>query len=202
MPRAGEERHTLQAAAGRLAPAPRDHESPVTATHVLPPAEIGEILKNIPHRHPFLLIDRMEACEPGKWVRAVKNVTSNDAFFAGVPRDRRVMPQMLVVEALAQSSGALCHYSGLMRDIEKPLIFFAGFDKCRFLGSARAGQSLILECRLIRALRDVVKVSGTASVDGEPILELELTAVIRGMDGATAVRAKGGNASVASAGTA
>lgn len=174
----------------------------MTATHVLPPAEIGEILKNIPHRHPFLLIDRMDACEPGKWVRAVKNVTSNDAFFAGVPRDRRVMPQMLVVEALAQSSGALCHYSGLMRDIEKPLIFFAGFDKCRFLGSARAGQSLVLECRLIRAMRDVVKVSGTASVDGEAILELELTAVIRGMDGATAVRGKNGTASVAGAGSA
>jgi 3-hydroxyacyl-[acyl-carrier-protein] dehydratase len=174
----------------------------VTATHVLPPAEIGEILKNIPHRHPFLLIDRMEACEPGKWVRAVKNVTSNDAFFAGVPRDRRVMPQMLVVEALAQSSGALCHYSGLMRDIEKPLIFFAGFDKCRFLGSARAGESLVLECRLIRAMRDVVKVSGTASVDGAPILELELTAVIRGMDGATAVRGKNEGSSVAGTGTA
>ena len=76
------------------------------------------------------------------------------------------MPQMLVVEALAQSSGALCHYSGLMRDIEKPLIFFAGFDKCRFLGSASAGQSLVLECHLIRAMRDVIKVAGTASVDG------------------------------------
>jgi 3-hydroxyacyl-[acyl-carrier-protein] dehydratase len=169
---------------------------------VLPPAEIGEILKNIPHRHPFLLIDRMEACEPGKWVRAVKNVTSNEAFFADVPRDRRVMPQLLVVEALAQSSGALCHYSGLTRDIEKPLIFFAGFDKCRFLGSARAGQSLVLECRLIRAMRDVVKVAGTASVEGEAILELELTAVIRGMDGTTAVRAKSEGTSAAGAGTA
>jgi 3-hydroxyacyl-[acyl-carrier-protein] dehydratase len=162
----------------------------VNSANILPPAEISDILKNIPHRHPFLLIDRTEACEPGRWVRAVKNVTSNDAFFAGVPRERRVMPQMLVVEALAQSSGALCHYSGLMRDIERPLIFFAGFDKCRFLGTARAGQSLVLECRLIRALRDVVKVAGTASVDEQPILELELTAVIRGMDGASAVRSK------------
>jgi 3-hydroxyacyl-[acyl-carrier-protein] dehydratase len=145
-------------------------------------ADIGEILAHIPHRYPFILIDRMEACEPGKWVRVTKNVTAQEWFFAGIPVENRVMPQMLVVEALAQSSGALCYYSGLMNSVAKPIIFFAGIDKCRFGRPVRPGDQLILECKLRRAMRDVVKVSGLASVNGEMSVELQLTAVIRDMD--------------------
>jgi len=145
-------------------------------------ADIGEILAHIPHRYPFILIDRMEACEPGKWVRTTKNVTAQEWFFAGIPVANRVMPQMLVVEALAQSSGALCFYSGLMDNVAKPIIFFAGIDKCRFGRPVRPGDQLLLECKLRRAMRDVVKVSGLASVNGEMSVELQLTAVIRDMD--------------------
>ncbi len=151
-------------------------------TTTLRSADIGEILAHIPHRYPFILIDRMEACEPGKWVRVTKNVTAQEWFFAGIPVESRVMPQMLVVEALAQSSGALCYYSGLFDAVAKPIIFFAGIDKCRFGHPVRPGDQLVLECKLRRTMRGVVKVSGHASVDGKMSVELQLTAAIRDMD--------------------
>jgi 3-hydroxyacyl-[acyl-carrier-protein] dehydratase len=145
-------------------------------------ASISDILKHIPHRYPFILIDRMLAFEPGKWVRVLKTVTANEWYFRGVPHHRRIMPSMLLVESLAQSSGALTHYSGLMANLSKPIIFFAGIDKCKFGRDVRPGDSLILECTLIRALRDVIKVRGLASVDGEAALDLTLMAVVRDMD--------------------
>ena len=148
----------------------------------LPSADIAEILTHIPHRYPFILIDRMEACEPGKWVRVTKNVSAQEWFFAGIPAERRVMPQLLVVEALAQSSGALCHYSGLMDRVAKPIVFFAGIDRATFGRDVRPGDQLVLECKLVRAMRDVVKVSGRATVDGEMSVDLQLTAVIRDMN--------------------
>lgn len=145
-------------------------------------ADISEILSHIPHRYPLILIDRMEACEPGQWVRVIKNVSAQEWFFAGVPAERRVMPQLLVVEALAQSSGALCYYSGYFDRVAKPIVFFAGIDQCRFGREARPGDQLVLDCKLVRHMRDVVKVSGRASIDGETAVELLLTAVIRDMD--------------------
>lgn len=155
----------------------------------LPSADIVKILTHIPHRYPFLLIDRMEACEPGKWVRVIKNVSAQEWFFAGMPTEQRTMPQLLVVEALAQSSGALCHYSGMMRDVAKPIIFFAGIDKCRFGVAVRPGDQLVLECNLVRSMRDVVKMSARASVHDAMVAELQLTAVIRDMDASAALQA-------------
>jgi 3-hydroxyacyl-[acyl-carrier-protein] dehydratase len=142
-------------------------------------ASTADILRHIPHRYPFILIDRMEACVPGKSVRCIKNVSASEWFFNGAARGEFVMPSMLLVEALAQSSGALTHYSGLMTNIVKPIIFFAGIDKCKFGRDVRAGDTVTLECTLLRALRDVIKVKGVASVDGEMALELTLMAVVR-----------------------
>lgn len=154
----------------------------MTTPSILPPADINEILKHIPHRYPFLLIDRMEACEPNKWVRVIKNVSNNDWFFAGVPAGRRVMPQMLVLEALAQAAGVLCHYSGMMSRIGKSIIFFAGIGDCRFGRDVVPGDQVALECTLSRSLRGVAKLTGSAIVDGELVLSSDLTAVIRDMD--------------------
>jgi 3-hydroxyacyl-[acyl-carrier-protein] dehydratase len=151
-----------------------------------PPADtasIADILRHIPHRYPFILIDRMDACVPGKSVRCIKNVTASEWYFEGFARGERVMPSMLLVEALAQSSGALSHYSGLMTSIVKPIIFFAGIDKCTFGRDVRAGDTLTLDCTLLRALRDVIKVKAVASVDGEMAVELILMAVVRNMEG-------------------
>ena len=141
----------------------------------LPPADIIEILRHIPHRYPFLLIDRMQSCEPHKRVHVIKNVTSGEWFLGAAKRG--MMPQMLVVEALAQAAGVLCHYSGLMGD--NTLIFFAGMENLACSGSVRVGDTLDLECTLKRALRGVVKLDGTASVGGNVVVKGELTAVIR-----------------------
>ena len=147
-------------------------------------ASIADILRHIPHRYPFILIDRMESCVAGKSVRCVKNVSASEWYFGRAGGGERVMPSMLLVEALAQSSGALSHYSGLMTNIAKPIIFFAGIDKCVFGRDVRVGDTVVLECTLLRALRDVIKVKGVATVDGEMALELTLMAVVRDMEGA------------------
>jgi 3-hydroxyacyl-[acyl-carrier-protein] dehydratase len=153
----------------------------LTTTTLLPPSDTAEILKHIPHRYPFMLIDRMEACEPNQWVRVIKNVTHADEFFAGLPAHQRVMPQMLMLESLAQACGVLCHYSGMMSRIGKTIFFFAGFDKCRFGRDVVPGDQLLLECTMKRAARGVAKIHGRASVDGAMAVESDMTAVIRDM---------------------
>ena len=160
----------------------------MTTPTLLPPSDISEILKHIPHRYPFLLIDRMDACEPNKWARVIKNVSQDDEFFTGVPMDRRTMPHMLVLESLAQAAGVLCHYSGMMSRIGKTIFFFAGFDRCRFGRSVYPGDQLLLECSMKRAARGVAKIHGRASVDGELVVESDLTAVIRDMEDESAKR--------------
>ena len=145
-------------------------------------SDLAEILKHIPHRYPFLLIDRMLGCEPNRWVKVIKNVSGNDWFFQGIPIGQRVMPQMLAVEALAQSAGVLCHYSGMTSRIGKTIFFFAGFDNCRFGRQAVPGDQLLLECTMKRSMRGVAKLSGRASIDGEMAVETNLTAVLRDME--------------------
>ncbi|MFO1323837.1 MAG: 3-hydroxyacyl-ACP dehydratase FabZ [Burkholderiales bacterium] len=162
----------------------------MTTTSSIPPADIDEILRHIPHRYPFLLIDRMEACEPGKYIRVIKNVSANDWFFAGVAPERRVMPQLLVVEALAQAAGALSYYSGMMSRMGTSIIFFAGIENCTFGRDVVPGDQVTLECTLKRSMRGVAKLTGSASVDGEQVLSSDLTAVIRDMPGVRAASAE------------
>jgi len=135
-----------------------------------------------------MLIDRMEACEPNQWVRVIKNVTHTDEFFTGMPVAKRVMPQMLLLESLAQAAGVLCHYSGMMSRIGKTIFFFAGFDKCHFGRDVVPGDQLLLVCTMKRAARGVAKIHGRGSVDGEIVVESDLTAVIRDMEDEAAKR--------------
>ena len=153
----------------------------MTSPTLIPPSDITEILKHIPHRYPFLLIDRMEGCEPHQWARVIKNVSHNEEFFVDLPPDRHVMPQMLLLESLAQAAGVLCHYSGMMSKIGKTIFFFAGFDQCHFGRDVVPGDRLLLECTMKRAARGVAKIHGRASVDGVMVVESDLTAVIRDM---------------------
>jgi 3-hydroxyacyl-[acyl-carrier-protein] dehydratase len=125
----------------------------------------------------------MIACEPNKWVRAIKNVSANENFFAGVAAGQRIMPQLLVVEALAQAAGILCHYSGMMSQIGRSIIFFAGIENCRFGRDVVPGDQVAFECMLRRSMRGVAKLTGSAMVDGELVLSSELTAVVREMEG-------------------
>ena len=140
---------------------------------------IISILRHILHRYPFVLIDRLESCVPGHTVRMTKLISNDEWFLRDRGDGQRVMPSMLIVEALAQASGALSHYSGLMDQFDSPIMLFAGIDKCRFGIDARPGDTLILECALTRSLRNVVKMSGRAVVKDELVVELALTAVIQ-----------------------
>ncbi len=143
-------------------------------------SNIGEILQHIPHRYPFLLIDHVVACEPHRFVRVAKNVTRTEWFLAG--RSPAVMPPLLVVEALAQAAGVLCHYSGMMSRIGKAIIFFAATEHGHFGRDVAAGERLDLVCTLNQARRGVAKLSAAATVDGATVVEAQLTAVVRDID--------------------
>jgi 3-hydroxyacyl-[acyl-carrier-protein] dehydratase len=141
--------------------------------------EIGEILRHTPHRYPFILVDRALDGIPSKSIRVVKNVTTNEHFFDGIPRDAQRMPRLLLVEAFAQCCGVLCHFSGLSKPHGETLTFFAGIDNCRFYGEVVPGDQVVFDCVLKRASRGVVKFAGRGVVNDKVVVELETTAVLR-----------------------
>lgn len=144
--------------------------------------DIIHIVRNMPHRYPFVLIDRAVDGEAGKWIRAIKNVTTNESFFGQMPIERRCMPRVLLIEALAQCSGVLCHVSGLSKPEGKTLTFFAGVDKCKFSGTVVPGDQIVLDCYLKRAMRGIVKFSGRGSVNNREVVSMEMTAALRDRD--------------------
>jgi 3-hydroxyacyl-[acyl-carrier-protein] dehydratase len=141
--------------------------------------DIVEIFKQLPHRYPFLLVDRILECTPGKSIRGLKNVTINEPFFQGHFPGFPVMPGVLVIEALAQVSGLLSYVSGVAKSGGGALIFFAGIDGARFRKQVVPGDQLILESEVIRVVRGVGKFRTRATVDGELACEAELIAAIR-----------------------
>lgn len=126
--------------------------------------DINEIMKVIPHRPPFLLIDRILEVEPGVRVKALKNVTYNEDFFKGHYPDYPVMPGVLIVEAMAQA-GAFAILS--MPEMEGRRPFFGGVDKVKFRKQVRPGDTLVLEMTLDKLKRSFGKGTGKAYVDGE-----------------------------------
>jgi len=144
-----------------------------------PPSDIQRVFRHVPHRYPFVLVDHVEACEAGAWVRARKHVSFDEPFFETVRDERPAMPSTLIVEALAQAGGVLCLYSGLSKPDGASITYLAGIDHTRFERPAYAGETIILECRIARALRGVVRLEGRATVDGELVVETRLTVVIR-----------------------
>jgi 3-hydroxyacyl-[acyl-carrier-protein] dehydratase len=141
--------------------------------------DIAEILKHLPHRYPFLLVDRVLECTPGKSIRALKNVTINEPFFQGHFPGFPLMPGVLVIEALAQVSGLLAFVSGDAKMGGSSLIYFAGIDNARFKKQVVPGDQLILEAEVIRVIRGVGKFRARATVDGDLACEAELIAAIR-----------------------
>ncbi len=141
--------------------------------------DIGEILKQLPHRYPFLLVDRVLSCDPGVSIRGLKNITYNEPFFQGHFPGFPLMPGVLVIEALAQLSALLAFYSGQAKPCGKSLIYFAGIDGARFKRQVVPGDQLILESEVIRIIRGIGKFRTRATVDGELACEAELIAAIR-----------------------
>jgi 3-hydroxyacyl-[acyl-carrier-protein] dehydratase len=141
--------------------------------------DICEIMQYLPHRFPFLLVDRVVECVPGQRIRAVKNVTINEPFFEGHFPGYPVMPGVLVVEALAQVSVILVYKTlGKMPD-GKSLIFFAGIDHARFKRQVLPGDQLMLESTEVRLMRGVGKFAVRAKVGEVLVAEAQLLAVLR-----------------------
>lgn len=135
--------------------------------------DIRGIMELLPHRYPFLLVDRVLENEKGKRLVAVKNVTINEEFFEGHFHGRPVMPGVLIIEALAQATGLLTFTSFDSPDSGN-VYFLVGVDKARFRRPVVPGDQLRLEVSLTRRIRNVVRFRGTATVDGEKAAEVEL----------------------------
>jgi 3-hydroxyacyl-[acyl-carrier-protein] dehydratase len=141
--------------------------------------DIEEIMRYLPHRYPFLLVDRITALEDGKSIRGIKNVTMNEPFFAGHFPGYPVMPAVLVIEALAQIASILAWKIAGRSPADGSLIFFAGIDNARFRRQVRPGDQLVLESEVQRLVRGIGKFAVRAKVDGEIVAEADLMAAMR-----------------------
>lgn len=142
--------------------------------------DINEILNYLPHRPPFLLIDRVVDIQPNESLTAVKNVTINEPFFAGHFPQQPIMPGVLILEALAQTATVFAFYS-LKEETKDAIYLFAGIDKARFKRPVEPGDQLMLKVDLIRARHDVWKVHATATVDEEVVCSADLMSVKKGL---------------------
>ncbi len=140
---------------------------------------IREIMEYLPHRYPFLLVDRIVECEPGKRILALKNVTINEPFFAGHFPHYAVMPGVLVIEAMAQAAAILAFKSMETPANDKSIYYFAGIDNARFKRPVHPGDQLLMEMTAGRSLRGVFRFGGVAKVDGQLVAEAEMMCVYR-----------------------
>jgi 3-hydroxyacyl-[acyl-carrier-protein] dehydratase len=139
-----------------------------------PAMDIQEVMRRLPHRYPFLLVDRVLECESGKAIRAVKNVTINEPFFTGHFPNRPVFPGVMILDALAQTAGILAFVTAGVYPEEKRELYFVGIDKARFRKPVLPGDQLILKATLERSLRGIWKFSTTAEVDGVEVTSAEM----------------------------
>jgi 3-hydroxyacyl-[acyl-carrier-protein] dehydratase len=137
--------------------------------------DIRKIMDILPHRYPFVLVDRILELVPGKRVVALKNVTINEPFFGGHFPGTPVMPGVLIVEAIGQAGGILIAESTPLEK-RRELIYFTGMDRVRFRKPVVPGDQLILEVHILKQRSKAVKVSATASVDKVRVAEAELMA--------------------------
>lgn len=141
--------------------------------------DIYEILEYLPHRYPFLLIDRVLSYEPGKEIVALKNVSINEPFFVGHFPHHPVMPGVLVIEAMAQAAAILTFKTLGTKPDDKSVYYFAGIDGARFKKPVSAGDQLIFKVSVLRTMRGVWKFAAVAEVDGQVVAEAELMCTIR-----------------------
>ena len=140
---------------------------------------IQEILEYLPHRYPFLLIDRVIECELGKRIRALKNVSVNEPYFNGHFPYYKVMPGVLIVEAMAQAAAILSFRTMGIKPDDKSVYYFAGIDRARFKRPVMPGDQLVLEVSIERTVRNVVKYAGKAYVGEALVAEAELLCTLR-----------------------
>jgi 3-hydroxyacyl-[acyl-carrier-protein] dehydratase len=144
--------------------------------------DIHEILKRLPHRYPFLLVDRVLALDKGKSIRALKNVTMNEPFFTGHFPHRPVMPGVLMLEALAQASAILAFDNlGVLPD-DNTVFYFVGIDNARFKKPVEPGDQLVLNATLERSKAGIVKFAAHATVGDSVVVSADLMCTMRRLD--------------------
>jgi 3-hydroxyacyl-[acyl-carrier-protein] dehydratase len=141
--------------------------------------DIHQILEHLPHRYPFLLVDRVLDIVPGEKIRALKNVTMNEPFFPGHYPHHPVMPGVLIVEALAQAAAILSFNTMGSQPDENSVVYFVGIDNARFKRPVGPGDQLILEVSILLRKRGIWKFAASASVDGQAVAEAELMCTLR-----------------------
>jgi 3-hydroxyacyl-[acyl-carrier-protein] dehydratase len=133
-----------------------------------------QIMEALPHRYPFLLIDRITSITPGKSITAIKNVTNNEPFFQGHFPARPVMPGVLIIEAMAQAGGVLSHET--MIDVNpRPLFFLAGVNNARFRQTVLPGDQLTINVEVEHVKRGIWFYKCNASVDGKLAVAADIT---------------------------
>jgi 3-hydroxyacyl-[acyl-carrier-protein] dehydratase len=141
--------------------------------------DIHEILKQLPHRYPFLMVDRVLSMEKGKSIQALKNVSINEPFFNGHFPHRPVMPGVLMLEAMAQAAALLAFDAIGERPDNKTVYYFAGIDAARFKRPVEPGDQLIMDVELLRMKSGIFKFKGVTRVDGNVACEAELMCTMR-----------------------
>ncbi len=134
--------------------------------------DIQQIMQFLPHRYPFLLVDRVLECDQGKSLKAIKNVSFNEPFFQGHFPGEPIMPGVLILEALAQATGLLA-FCSMPEEERNKLYMLVGIDKARFRGQVVPGDQLTLEVELKRTMRGIWMYHTCASVDGNVVVEAE-----------------------------
>jgi len=141
--------------------------------------DIEQVMQYLPHRYPFLLIDKVIELEPGKRISALKNVTINEPFFGGHFPCSPVMPGVLILEAMAQAAGILSFKTKQCTPEQIGIIYFAGIDNARFKKPVKPGDQLVLKAEIVREMRGIWKYTGRAEVDGALVAEADLMATLR-----------------------
>ena len=136
--------------------------------------DISEILRYLPHRYPFMLVDRVLECHPGESIKALKNVTYNEPFFPGHFPGRPVMPGVMIIEALAQAAGILTFLSANIVPTEQTRFYFVGIDKARFRKPVIPGDQLVLNATVQRALKGIWKFETVATVGEVEVAHAEM----------------------------
>ena len=139
--------------------------------------DIKEIVRLLPHRYPFLLVDRILEVEKGKSIAGLKNVTINEPFFQGHFPGDPIMPGVLILEGMAQVGGILAYHS-VPEMVGEKLIYFAGIDKVRFRKPVVPGDQLIFEMVVLKHKGKIWKMEGKAKVDNEVVTEAEFMAAL------------------------
>lgn len=143
---------------------------------------IHEILEHLPHRYPFVLIDKVVSMELGKEITAIKNVTINEPFFPGHFPYHPVMPGVLIVEAMAQAAAVLSFKTMDAKPNDESVYYFAGIDSARFKKPVSPGDQIVLNVKINRILKGIWKYVGVATVDGIVVAEAEMMCILKAIE--------------------